>query len=109
MPKKKSPPKKATKAKPSKSPTKGPGKQPSKSQVSATARHDKFLTAVKKALTVKPQGMRLIAAKLDMVDADGAVKPSDATKIRKALAVLIETGEAVREGAQRGTTYAKAK
>lgn len=100
MPKKKTPPPKLTKA---------PVAKPTKAQTDAAKRFDKFLASVKKALTVTPQGIRAIAAKLGMTDADGAVKPSDATKIRKAIGALIENGEAVREGSQRGTTYAKAR
>ena len=78
-------------------------------QKQARKTREAFAKSVYKALGKKPRAMREIATKMGMVDDLGAVRPSDAAKIRKVLAALIEEGKAARHGTTtRGTAYAKA-
>lgn len=88
---------------------KNPNKD-TKAQTEAVKRRAAFNKSVFKALTTKPLAMREIAAKLGLADATGAVKPSVAAKIRKALAGLIEVGEVERVGdSLKATAYHKVK
>lgn len=88
---------------------KNPNKD-TKAQTEAVKRRAAFIKQVLAALTTKPRAMREIAAKLGLADATGAVKPSNAAKIRLVLTGLIEAGEVERVGdSLRSTAYRKVK
>ncbi len=88
---------------------KNPNK-PTKAQTDAVKRREKFIAAVSRALTLKPLAMREIAAKLGLAGSTGAVKPSDAAKIRLVLKGLISEGLAERVGdSLKATAYRKLK
>jgi hypothetical protein len=81
-----------------------------KAKSEAVKRREKFIKSVLAALVTKPRPMREIAAKLGLADASGAVKPSNAAKIRIVLKGLIESGDVERVGETLKTTaYRKVK
>jgi hypothetical protein len=88
---------------------KNPNKD-TKAQTEAVKRRAAFAKNILKALGARPIAMRQIAAKLGLADATGAVKPSNAAKIRKVLTGLIKVGDVERVGnSLRSTAYKKVK
>jgi hypothetical protein len=84
--------------------------KPTKAQTAAAKRREQFHKSVLRALTTKPLAMREIAAKLNLADAGGAVKPSNAAKIRTVLKVFIAEKLVERVGDSLKTTaYRKIK
>ena len=86
-------------------------KTQTKTQIEAAARRDQLKKYVLKALVKKPRAMSEIIARLYEL----AAKPNTPdfgsptpTRLRPVLAAYVESGEVIREGVKRTTTYRKA-